>query len=60
MGCDIMIVCNRNCIKCKHLNTNTDNKGYPYGYECLKYKNSVFKEKFTSSKEFSNCANDMN
>ena len=44
--------CSRNCNKCSKLNTLTDDKGYPYGYECLKYGNSVFRKEFTSAKSF--------
>ena len=32
--------------------TRTDDKGYPYGYDCLKYGDSVFKDKFLSTKVF--------
>ena len=32
-----MKVCNRDCNKCKHMNYLTDDKGYPYSYECMKY-----------------------
>lgn len=35
-------ICNRNCQTCKNLNGRTDDKGYPFGYECLKYGDSVF------------------
>lgn len=44
--------CNKDCNKCKQLNTRVDNKGYPFAYECLKYKDSVFREKFSDSKNF--------
>ena len=30
--------CIKNCRKCKQLNGKTDDKGYPWGYECLKYR----------------------
>lgn len=49
-----MIYCNRDCNKCMKLNVKTDDKGYPWGYECLKYGDSVFQEKFRSTKEFPN------
>lgn len=49
-----MIICNRDCKKCKQLNVRTDNLGYPWGYECLKYGDSVFKENFQNTKEFTN------
>lgn len=44
--------CNKDCIKCKYLSGRTDDKGYPFGYECLKYRDSVFKEKFGDTKKF--------
>lgn len=47
-----MITCNRDCEKCKQLNVKVDDKGYPWGYECLKYGDSVFLEKFRDTKEF--------
>lgn len=48
-----MITCNRDCEKCKQLNIKVDKLGYPWGYECLKYGDSVFQEKFKNTKEFS-------
>lgn len=47
-----MIRCNRNCKKCKQLNVRTDDKGYPFAYDCMKYDDSVFLENFESTKEF--------
>lgn len=47
-----MVECNKNCNKCKKLSVRTDDKGYPYGYDCLKYGDSVFKDKFLSTKVF--------
>lgn len=47
-----MIKCNKDCNKCNRLNIKVDDKGYPWGYECLKYGDSVFKEKFQDTKEF--------
>ncbi len=47
-----MIKCNKNCTNCKYLNGKTDDKGYPYAYECLKYGDSVFINKFKDTKEF--------
>lgn len=47
-----MIICNRDCNKCKHLNGNMDKSGIVYAYECLKYGDSVFKDKFQDTKEF--------
>lgn len=48
------LVCNIDCKQCKYLNARTDDKGYPYGYECLKYEDSVFEDEFTNSKIFKN------
>lgn len=44
--------CNRDCEKCKWLNGKTDDKSYPYAYECLKYGDSVFISEFQSTKTF--------
>lgn len=44
--------CEKNCKECSFLNTKTDKKGYPFGYDCLKYGNSVFPEDFHNTKEF--------
>lgn len=49
-----MTKCNKDCAKCNHLNVRTDNLGYPWAYECLKYEDSVFYEKFKDTKEFPN------
>lgn len=46
------ILCNRNCEKCRQLNARTDDKGYPFGYDCLKYGDSVFQEQFKDTKVF--------
>ena len=47
-----MITCNKDCKECKSLNIKADNKGYPWGYECLKYGDSVCKEHFRDGKDF--------
>ncbi len=47
-----MVTCSRDCSKCKKLNTNTDDKGYPWSYECLKYGDTVPPEAFSSTKTF--------
>lgn len=47
-----MIICNGDCEKCKQLNVKVDKQGYPWGYECLKYGDSVFQEEFKDTKEF--------
>lgn len=49
-----MIQCNKDCLKCKHLNTRTGyNSSYPFGYECMRYGDSVFSYQFHSTKVFS-------
>lgn len=47
-----IIECNKDCNKCKQLNIKTDDKGYPWGYECMKYRNSVFRDEFENTKTF--------
>lgn len=47
-----MVKCNRDCRKCSKLNVRTDGKGYPFGYDCLKYGDSVFPSHFEDTKEF--------
>lgn len=49
-----IIECNKDCNKCKQLNVKTDDKGYPWGYECMKYGDSVFMDKFENTKTFKN------
>lgn len=44
--------CNKDCENCKNLSANVDDKGYPWGYECMKYNNSVFMENFHDTKKF--------
>lgn len=46
------IECNKDCNKCGYLNVRTDDKGYLFGYGCMKYGNSVFREKFRDTKVF--------
>lgn len=53
----IKMYCNKDCQKCKNLNVKVDDKGYPWGYECLRYGDSVFLEQFTSTKEFTDFEN---
>ena len=48
----MMTKCNKDCNECKYLGARTDSKGYPYGYECLKYNDSVFRSQFCDTKEF--------
>ena len=45
-------VCNKDCAKCKFLNTKTDSKGYPWGYDCMKYGDSVLEKDFSNTKFF--------
>lgn len=47
-----ILKCNNDCNKCKWLNGKVDDKGYPWGYECMKYGDSIVKGKFTETKEF--------
>lgn len=47
-----IVECNKDCSKCKYLNGKTDDKGYPWGYECMKYGDSVFMEEFENTKTF--------
>lgn len=47
-----MVECNKDCGKCKQLNGRTDDKGYPFGYECRKFGDSVFMEQFGNTKMF--------
>jgi len=44
--------CNRDCTQCTQLNIKTDNNGKPWGYDCLKYDDSVFVDEFGNTKEF--------
>ncbi len=48
----INMKCKKDCRKCSQLNVRIDDKGYPYGYDCLKYGDSVFEEQFTNEKSF--------
>ena len=54
----VMVQCNRNCEKCKQLNVKTDDKGYPFSYECMKYEDSVFLYEFGNTKEFKETCQD--
>lgn len=47
-----MAECNRNCERCRSLNYKTDNNGYPWSYECMKYNDTVDRHKFTETKVF--------
>jgi hypothetical protein len=47
-----VVQCNHDCNKCKNLNVRVDDKGYPWGYECLKYSDYVLREQFRDTKEF--------
>lgn len=46
--------CDKDCSKCKQLNAKVDDKGYPWGYECMKYGDSVFRDEFQNTKIFRN------
>lgn len=47
-----IVECNSDCSKCNQLNVKTDDKGYPWGYQCIKYGDSVFREEFQNTKTF--------
>lgn len=47
-----MVECNKDCEKCRQLNTKVDGKGYPWGYECMKYGDSILRKDFHSTKVF--------
>lgn len=47
-----LVECNKDCSKCKQLSGRTDDKGYPFGYDCMKYGDSVFVEHFGDTKMF--------
>lgn len=53
-----MIKCDKECDSCKELNTRVDDKGYPYGFECMKYGDSVSRDDFHSTKEFNGGSSD--
>lgn len=44
--------CNKNCQKCMQLNGRTDDLGYPFMFECMKYDREIKPNEFTESKEF--------
>lgn len=48
----LVVKCNKDCTQCKNLNTRVDDKGYPWGYECIKYEDSVLQENFKDTKTF--------
>ena len=48
----LMTICDRDCEKCSRLNIKVDKLGYPWGYECLKYGDSVIRKIFKDVKEF--------
>lgn len=47
-----IVRCNKDCNKCKWLNGKVDDKGYTWGYECMKCGDSVMKDQFKDTKEF--------
>ena len=49
-----LMMCNKDCSRCKQLNVKTDDNGYPWGYECIKFGDSVFRDKFQDTKTFVN------
>ena len=46
------IVCNRNCEKCRSLNGRAEKNGQPWGYECLKYGDTIEADQLHSTKTF--------
>ena len=46
------VTCNKDCSKCKQLSGRTEKNGQPWGYECLKYNNTVESTQFQSTKTF--------
>lgn len=46
------ITCNKNCRKCGKLNAKTDDKGYPWAWECLKFNERIPQERLEHSKTF--------
>lgn len=47
------IKCNKDCRQChKYGSAKTDDKGYPFGYECLKYNESINHENVAKEKIF--------
>ena len=46
--------CNKNCRECSKLNVRVDDKGYPFGYECMKYEDSILEDELYTTKRFQN------
>lgn len=46
------VTCNKDCNKCKQLSGRTEKNGQPWGYECLKYNDTVERTQFQSTKTF--------
>lgn len=46
------IVCGRDCEKCKSLNGRAEKNGQPWGYECMKYGDTIDKDQLHSTKTF--------
>ena len=44
--------CNRDCRKCRSASARTDDKGYPFGIECLKYNDCLDINMATKEKIF--------
>lgn len=45
-------VCRKNCNKCKKSSFRVDNLGYPFGIECLKYKDALSLQQIHQEKKF--------
>ena len=47
------VKCNKDCRKCnKYGSARTDDKGYPFGFECLKYNEAIDLEDVAKEKIF--------
>lgn len=46
------VICNRDCGRCRSLNGRAEKNGQPWGYECLKYGDTIEKEQLHSTKTF--------
>lgn len=47
------VKCSKDCRKCnKYGSARTDDKGYPFGYECLKYNEAIDLQDVNKEKVF--------
>lgn len=47
-----VVTCSRNCEQCRSLNGRAEKNGQPWGYECMKYGDTVEKSELHSTKTF--------